>query len=259
MPFTKINDINMYYEITGEGYPMVLIHGLSASNEGWISQVPAFSQKYTVVTMDLRGHGQSDKPEMAYSIELFSNDIVALMDHLEIKQAIIIGVSMGGMVAQRMALDHSKYVNKLILVDTMSHMDKCLRMKMENGALLAERFGMEVQARNGLLWAFSPSFINEHSDEIMNIIDDVSSLPAGPYIQSVKACTGHDVKNQLSKIPVQTLVIVGEEDILTPRYFSKVLCENIPDCRMSVVKGSGHVTPIEQADDFNKIVLDFLE
>lgn len=258
MPFTRINDINMYYDIIGEGYPMVLIHGLSASNEVWLSQVPAFSQKHTVVTMDLRGHGQSDKPEMAYSIELFSNDVVALMDHLGIKQAIIIGVSMGGMVAQRMALDHSKYVNKLILVDTMSHMDKCLRMKMENGALLAERFGMEVQARNGLPWAFSTSFINEHFDEIMNIIDDVSSLPAGPYIQSVKACIGHDVKNQLSKILVQTLVIVGEEDILTPRYFSKVLCENIPDCRMSVIKGSGHVTPIEQADDFNKIVLDFL-
>ena len=125
--------------------------------------------------------------EMDYSIELFSNDVIALMDHLGIKQAIIIGVSMGGMVAQRMAVDHSNYIKKLILVDTMSHMDKCLQMKLENGAILADRFGMEVQARNGLPWAFSTSFINEHFDEIINIINDVSSLPAGPYSQIVKS------------------------------------------------------------------------
>ena len=259
MPFTKINDINMYYEITGEGYPIVLIHGLSASHDIWLSQQTVFSRQYKVITMDLRGHGQSDKPEMDYSIELFSNDVIALMNYLGIKQAIIIGVSMGGMVAQRIAIDHSNYIKKLILVDTMSHMDNCLRMKLENGAILADRFGMEVQARNGLPWAFSTSFINEHFDEIVNIINDVSGLPPGPYVQSVKACIGHDVRDQLGKIHAQTLVIVGEEDILTPRYFSEVLYENIPDCRMSVIKGSGHVTPMEQADGFDELVMDFLD
>ncbi|MFH1929204.1 MAG: alpha/beta fold hydrolase [Chloroflexota bacterium] len=258
MSMAQINGIQMYHEIHGQGYPLVLIHGLSAASTAWAFQVPEFSQRYQVVSMDLRGHGQSDKPEMKYSIGLFTRDVVALMDHLGIEQAHIVGASMGGMVAQQLALDYPQRVHRLILADSMSHLDKSLRMNMEGGALIAERLGMEAQARNAMPWAFSPWYINEHYDEIVAIIEQVATLPVQPYLQSVAATVAHDVRERLGDIAAPTLVITGDQDILVPRQYAEILCQSIPDCRLVVIEGAAHVVNIEQPEAFNAAVLSFL-
>jgi len=258
MSMAQINDIQMYHEVHGQGYPLVLIHGLSATSLIWAFQVPEFSLDYRAVIMDLRGHGQSGKPEMEYSIDLFSRDVVALMDHLGIERAHIVGGSMGGMVAQQLALDYPQRVKRLVLADSMSHLDTCLRMKMETWGLIAERLGMEMQARDAMPWSFSSSYINEHSDGIMDIIGQVAALPVQPYLQSLEATIAHDVRERLSSIAAPTLVITGDQDILVPRQYADILCESIPDSRLEVIKGAAHVVNIEQPEAFNAVVLDFL-
>jgi 3-oxoadipate enol-lactonase len=252
------NGIQMYYEVQGQSYPLVLIHGLSATSLIWAFQVPEFSQSYQVVIMDLRGHGQSDKPEMAYSIGLFARDVVALMDHLGIERAHIVGGSMGGMVAHQLALDYPQRVKRLVLADSMSHLDMCLRMKMETWGLIAERLGMEMQARDAMPWSFSSSYINEHYDGIMDIIGQVAALPVQPYLQSLDATMAHDARERLSSIAAPTLVITGDQDILVPRQYADILCESIPDSRLEVIEGAAHVVNIEQPEGFNAVVLDFL-
>ena len=258
MPIAQINGIQMYYEVQGQGHPLVLIHGLSAASTSRASQVSEFSRSYQVVTMDLRGHGQSDKPEMAYSIDLFARDVVALMDYLGIEQAHVLGASMGGMVAQQLALDYPQRVKRLVLADSMSHLDKSLRMKMENGAFIAERLGMEAQARNAIPWAFSPSYINEHYAEIMAIVGQIAGLPVQSYLQSVEALLAYDVRARLGNIAAPTLVIAGDTDILVPRQYADVLCQSIPDCHLVVIEGGSHVVNIEQPEAFNACVLHFL-
>ena len=258
MSMAQVSGMQMYYEMHGQGYPLVLIHGLSATSLIWAFQVPEFSRDYRVVIMDLRGHGQSDKPEMEYSIGLFARDVVALMEHLGIERAHIVGVSMGGMVAQQLALDYPQRVKRLVLADSMSHLDTCLRMKVENWGLIAKRLGMEMQARDAMPWSFSSSYINKHYDETMNIIGQVAELPVKPYLQSLDATMVHDVRERLGSIAAPTLVITGDQDILVPRQYADILCQFIPDSRLAVIEGAAHVVSIEQPEAFNSAVLDFL-
>ncbi|MHA2119834.1 MAG: alpha/beta fold hydrolase, partial [Promethearchaeota archaeon] len=118
MPKLKVKDIEMYYEITGEGDPLLLIHGLGSSTRDWEEQVPVFSTKYQVITIDLRGHGKTDKPKGPYSIKMFAEDIAELLNILEIKLVNVLGISLGGGVAFQIAVDFPDLVKSLIIVNS---------------------------------------------------------------------------------------------------------------------------------------------
>ena len=116
--FTNVNGIKICYEINGDGYPLILIHGVGAKKETWIAQKEVLSKKFNLIALDLRGSGKSDRPDFPYTMEMFANDIKGLMDNLKIKKAHIAGRSMGGMIAQHFVLMYPQYVDKLILITT---------------------------------------------------------------------------------------------------------------------------------------------
>ena len=118
MPKEKVKDIDMYYELTGEGDPLLLIHGLGSSTRDWEEQVPVLSQKYKVITIDLRGHGQTDKPKGPYSMRMFAEDIAELLKNLGINSIHILGISLGGSVAFQLTVDYPDLVKSLIVVNT---------------------------------------------------------------------------------------------------------------------------------------------
>jgi len=113
----KVKEIEMYYEVTGEGESLLLIHGLGSSTRDWEFQVPVFSQKYQVITIDLRGHGKSDKPKGPYSMQMFAGDIAELLKKLGIKSTHVLGISLGGGIAFQFALDYPNLVKSLMIVN----------------------------------------------------------------------------------------------------------------------------------------------
>ena len=123
MPKVNVRDIEINYHEEGTGFPLVLIHGLSGDQAGWVWVMPEFSKHYRTIAPDVRGHGDSGKPDMPYSIQQFSEDIFALFQKLEIRLAHLLGVSMGAAIAQQFVLDHPERVKSLILVSTFSHID----------------------------------------------------------------------------------------------------------------------------------------
>lgn len=124
MPIVAANGIKLNYKVEGQGYPLVMIMGLGANRSGWSPQISFFKKHYTVVTFDNRGVGKSDKPEGPYSIRMMADDTVKLMDHLEIKKTHIMGASMGGMIAQELAINYPERVSKLVLACTFACKDE---------------------------------------------------------------------------------------------------------------------------------------
>ena len=122
MPFLEIPNLKLYYERTGTGSPLLLIHGLGSSSRDWEKQVPVFAKRYQVITLDLRGHGQSSKPPGLYSIRIFTEDVVALIYQLNISPVHVVGISMGGMVAFEMATHFPKMIRSLTVVNSYPEM-----------------------------------------------------------------------------------------------------------------------------------------
>jgi len=166
VPKVKVNDIEINYDVEGEGEPLVLIHGLSGSTRHWFFQIPEFSKHFRVIAYDVRGHGQTDKPKQEYSIKLFADDLRGLMDKLGVDKAHIIGLSMGGYIAQQFALDYPDKVKSLVLADTASEIGEVGQLGFKNWILYAEKLGMEAVFDSILTWGFTDKELRESEEQI---------------------------------------------------------------------------------------------
>jgi 3-oxoadipate enol-lactonase len=260
MPRVKINSINLYYEITGSGLPVVFINGLTMDVNGWLFQVEPFSRKYRVLRYDCRDQGQSDKPDVEYSQEDHARDLKKLLDRLEIQSAHIIGLSNGGMIAQHFALLYPESTGALVLVDTCSYVDTLLELIVTSWIRAAETGGSGLRFEVALPYLFSESFAKTNLDKMRaNKETNMAINPAESTVRLARASKGHDLRGRLSEIKSPTLIIAGEEDILIPVRYSKMLSEEIVNSNLVTLKGCGHVAPIEKPEEFNRIVLDFLK
>ena len=262
MPKAKVKDINLYYEVQGSGYPLVLIRGLASNADHWYCQIPAFSSHFSVITFDNRGIGRSDVPDSPFTISTMADDTVGLMDVLGISRAHVLGISMGGMIVQEIALKYPQRVNGLILACTHCGGKKAVPADpavIQN--LVASLFsGTEEALQKGFRSQFTERTIQE-APGIMQRYGEVSKKfpPAAPVlVHQLKAALGHDTWEDLVNIKNPTLVLVGKEDVLIPPQNSKILAERIPNARLQVIEGGGHQFLIEQPDLFNRAVLEFL-
>jgi pimeloyl-ACP methyl ester carboxylesterase len=262
MPKVKIKDVNLYYEIHGSGYPLILIRGLGSNADHWYCQVPAFSSYYSVVVFDNRGIGRSDIPDLPFTISTMADDTVGLMDSLGIRRAHILGISMGGMIAQEIALKHGQRVNGLTLACTHCGGKQAIPPDPDiirdlSGSLFG---GTEEAVQRGLRCLFSDGTIQQRPSVVQQYVEVSKRFPpaAQILIHQLKAIQGHDAWADLINIQNPTLVIVGSEDVLIPVENSKILAERIPNARLRVIEGGGHQFLIEQPNAFNKAVLDFL-
>lgn len=277
-----VNDINVYYEIHGKGTPLLLIEGLGYASWMWFKQLPAFSKKHTVVAFDNRGVGRTDKPDGAYSIQMMADDGAALLQALDIRSADVLGVSMGGFIAQELALRYPRIVKKLVLVSTSSGFRKEIfkGFEMWNDFMTLWGFNStlfdkgdiqsvpptvtvpeEAMIREGLSKAFTKEYLLSNKDDMDKIVKLQMEFPQPPYAwqRQFEAGMNFNADDRISDIRNATLVVAGREDSIVLPIESRKLAEKIPNARYVELEYSGHLLFIKEADKFNKIVLDFLE
>lgn len=262
MPIVNVGDINIYYEVHGDGEPLLLIMGLSGDMTSWIFQIPEFSRKYRVIAFDNRGVGQSDAPDVPYSTAMMADDTAGLLDALGVERAHIMGLSMGGMIAQELALKYPQRVKSLILATTAARLYSWATHIL--GTMLRldqEGVNRETLTTLRLSWWFTDK-VFDNPELVRTVID---TMLANPYPQSVHgharqfaAATEHDTRERIGKITAPTLVLVGKEDILLPVKMSEELAAGIPNAELVVLEGGGHLFSVEIADKFNLAVLEFL-
>jgi 3-oxoadipate enol-lactonase len=262
MPKAKVKDVELYYEIHGEGYPLILIRGFGSNADHWYCQVPAFSERYSVVIFDNRGIGRSDKPDIPYTMSMMADDTVGLMDALGLPEAHILGISMGGMIAQEIALRHQQRINGLVLGCThcggkraVPPSDEVLSVLISYALTGDQEAGKEVSKI-----LFTERTLRENPEVVERYQEVSGKFPPSPQIMAhqFEAIQGHDSWEELVHIEVPTLVITGSEDILVPPENSSILAERIPGARLCVVDGGAHQFLLERADDFNRAILEFL-
>ncbi|HSE83751.1 MAG TPA: alpha/beta fold hydrolase [Thermodesulfobacteriota bacterium] len=260
MPRIKINGINLNYELDGEGPTVVFIIGLTMDVNGWFLQVQPFSEKYRVLRYDCRGQGQSDKPDMDYSQEMHADDLKSLMDKLGIQKTHVIGISNGGMIAQHFTLRYPEKVGALVLADTCSYIDVLLNLIVQSWIKAAETGGSELRYDVSLPVIFSEDFLRQNLSNIQLMKEfSINNNPPRAVINLANACLKHNVNDRISDIKAPTLILYGEEDILIPLKYSKLLHEKIKGSRLVILKNCGHVPPIEKPEEFNSTVINFLK
>jgi pimeloyl-ACP methyl ester carboxylesterase len=263
MASVDVNGCNLYYEIHGQGDPLVLIMGLRRNVEWWYLQIPALAEHFQVIAFDNRGAGRSDKPMMEYSIRLFADDTAELMDALELQDACVLGISMGGYIAQELTLNYPAKVRRLILGCTGCGGDRVLRMSPERMEKFTANAGLkpaEILHKDMDIY-FSDEFFAMNPEKIEEFIQ--ISLrhyqPVDAFMRQFDACVRHDTVDRLSRISIPTLIMTGDDDPLVPPENSQILEELIPGAELSVFPGGRHCFFIEQAEQFNKKVVDFFK
>lgn len=263
MPFTLAGDgTRIHYEVSGraDGEPLLLIQGLGADMKGWAAQRYALGRRYRLVLVDNRGAGKTDKPVGPYDLEVMANDAVAVLDAEGIEVAHVIGASMGGVLAQIIAVRHPQRVRSLVLACTACRHHTWREELLEGWAELAETRGMRAFTGEAVRWLVGPRHHARFRLSFGLLGPLVLNIPAHAFAAQARAIlrTSDELRDELRNVRVRTLVIVGTQDILTPVCDSEELVELIPGAELSVVTGAAHGLMIEAANAFNDRVLAFL-
>jgi pimeloyl-ACP methyl ester carboxylesterase len=262
MPSIKANGINIHYEEIGSGEPLLLIMGLGADGSLWAQHVDVYKDHFRCIMMDNRGSGRSDKPDGPYTIKQMADDAVGLLDALNIIKAHISGISMGGAIAQEIAINNPERVLTATLISTWAQCDtyatRIFEMFKET-IIVADKINF---TRLLQLWIFTPDYHNKEMDDLLKREIEGGQyqypMPQHAFLAQCDACIAHDTTDRLNNIVAPTLITVGEEDIFTPLKFSRHIAEHTPNNELYIVHGGGHAHHWEKLDEFNDKTLSFL-
>jgi pimeloyl-ACP methyl ester carboxylesterase len=261
MPFADCNGQRLYYEVHGEGEPLLAIHGLSVDTLGWTLQVPAWSQHYQTIIFDNRDVGQSSRAERDYQVTDMAADALALADQLGLERFHLLGLSMGGAIAQELALRAPERVRTLTLVVTFGGGGAWGAMQ---GSLWAERAALmtrEQRVDELMLLCFSEqTYANADGIAFLRQMLLANPNPQEPeaFGRQVRSTSRHETRDRLGELTMPVHVIGAEHDILLPVWKSRELAQLIPGARLTVLEGAAHGVNVEAAEAFNAAVLDFL-
>ena len=274
VPFTDVGDGKIYYEITGKGKDLILIHGAWTSHTWWRWQIPVLSRNYRVLSMDVRGHGLSTPLQGTYSVEGFSRDLERLTERTGIDDIVLVGWSMGGLISMQYCLDHASKVKALVLIATRGHKNSQMKRKIRIQYLRARlnfftkivaprKYDRETgqfpededEIKNEVGAMLSPSVSQEIFDWVMA---ELRNSPGTNYYEVARSIWGWGPGEELKKIRVPVLIMVGEDDRSTPPHFSCLLHSILPDSELVVVKDAGHCLAIERPDVVNNEIIGFL-
>lgn len=257
MPKAHVNDIDLYYEIAGQGSPVLLIHGLGSSARDWENQIPVFSTLYRVVAFDVRGHGQSDKPPGPYSIPLFTADTTQLLQALEIGPSHVVGISMGGMIAFQLAIDAPELVQSLVIVNSGPELVvRSLpdRLNVLQRSLLVRIFGMRKIGE----FLGNRLFPKPEQESLRQMfIERWAENDKRAYLEAFHGLLGWSVLDHLHTIICPTLVVASDEDY-TPVSAKEAYIGRLAKGELVVIEDARHAVTAERPEDFNQVVLDFL-
>jgi len=259
MPFADVNHIRLHYEIYGSSGPTVVcLHGLGSSADDWALQIPVFAERYRVIALDLRAHGQSTS-NGRFSVEMLADDVAELLAQLGEPPAHVVGLSLGGCVALALGLRHPARVRSLTLVNTFA--------RYRSNGWASFRKGLR---RVWLLW-FRPmeamaAFVAEglfpkpeQRPLYEAAVASLSKNSKNSYFLSIRAIGRFDVEAQLGAIRCPTLIVAGDRDTTVPLEWKEFLHRSIPGSQRLVIPDSGHATPYDQWEAFNREVTGFIQ
>ena len=262
MPIVSVNGLKLYYESEGDGEPVVLIPGFAAGRWIWFKQTAELARKFRVIVFDPRGVSASDKPEGPQTIGLLADDIAHLLRTIGIESAHIVGASFGGFVAQEFALKYPEMVRKLVLCCTSFGGPNHVVPAPETLEALASTKGLnsEERMRANLLLAFTPEYVQTQAAEVDQIVHlrATNEVPEHIYLSQLHVAVSFNSESRLEKIASPTLVLSGDADVIVPVQNSRNLAAKIPGAKLEIVAGGSHTFFIEQAEEFNQIVSEFL-
>lgn len=261
MPKVSVAGGEIHYSESGSGHPLVFVSGLNGTGRSWAPQVAAFGPRFHTITYDQRGTGSSDKLQRRFSVDQMTAELVGLMDALGIERAHVVGQSTGGAIGQTLAIGHPERVGRMVIYSTWTHCDPWFRRLFEARRLMYEQCGAELHARFHPLWLYPPDYVNSHDAEI----EEERRLAAGnaPPVECsigrIDAILAFDRRADLGRIRAPTLIIAARDDYITPSYHAEALNRAIAGSQLRIFPGGGHSLARTRTQEFNQVVLEFLE
>ncbi len=252
----KINGITLAYNDQGTGLPIVFLHAFPLNRTMWAEQVKALSSQFRAITIDLRGHGESDAPLWHYTLDQAADDVIELLDHLSIRQAVFVGLSMGGYVLFALYRKYADRVQGLVLADTRAQADtaegKEARFQM---AQIAYKNGPSAIADIMLPKLLSPATIQTRPELVRRVRTMIEGTQVSGIAGDLMAMAERpDSIALLNQITCPTQIIVGEQDLATPPSDAKLMADRIPDARLTIIPGAAHLSNMEQPGLFNETI-----
>jgi 3-oxoadipate enol-lactonase len=252
----KVNGTELYYEVSGsEGAPwLVLSHSLACTVRMWDPQVAVLKDRYRILNYDMRGHGQSAAPAGPYTLDMLADDVLGLMKELRIERASYMGLSIGGMIGQTLALRQTKLFDKMVLADT-SHAQPPEAIKQwEERIRIAQTQGMKPLVPSTMERWFTPSF--RESPQAKKIAELIANTPVAGYVGCGQAIMKLHTTARLKEIKLPVLAIAGEADPSAPG--TRHIGETVPGAKLVMIPNAAHIANVEQASTFNQALRDFL-
>jgi 3-oxoadipate enol-lactonase len=261
MPTASVNGIEINYRLEGDGErTVVLVNGLADDLETWVLQVDdLLAAGYRVLRFDNRGVGQSSAPPGPYTTRLFADDAKALITSLGLTNVDMMGVSMGGMIAQEYALAYPDDLRSVTFGCTYAAPGPFCERMFSMWADMAPLNGVPFIMRDVTLWAFTVPFFEQREDELREFETEMAgmAMPVEAYLAQLSSIRTHDTRDRIGTVSTPTLVLAGEEDILIPVRLSKQLHELVPGATWATTRG-GHACCWEHPQEFNQALLEFL-
>jgi 3-oxoadipate enol-lactonase len=260
MPTVQTNGLTINYEVQGSGEPLLLINGLADDLTSWAYQLEDFASRYQVISFDNRGIDGTDKPTGGYTTAQMAADAAGLLEDLDIARAHVLGVSMGGMIAQEFALRYPERVSKLLLCCTCAEPSEANKRLYRIWQDTAPVLGLPQMMKEVLLWCFTPEFF-QHSPEAAQETEEALtgiSQSVEAYLSQLHSIQIHNAVERLGRITAPTLVLGAPSDLIFPPFQSRQLHEGIPGSTLRFTAHGGHAFLWEVPEEFNQAVLAFL-
>ncbi len=255
--YINLDDFEMYYidNQKTDKPVLIFIHGLGENLDSWQNQIEYFGDNYRVIAMDLRGHNRSTDGTKPITIKQFAEDIIALCDKLGITKAHFVGLSMGGIVCQQLAIDHQERMLTVSLCNTASYATDEAKAKLADRISMIKAVTMDEMADFIVTACLPPDYQQKIYDSAYSIF---RLNRKEPYMAATIATFSIDFRNQLNSITIPTLVLTGEFDKATPPEATKFIHQNISNSEMHIIPGVGHLSKLENPTEFNRLINNFL-
>lgn len=263
MPLAEVGDHRVHYEEHGEGVPLLLVAGLAADHRAWARQVDAFGSRYRTIVYDHPGIGETTGPDIPYTTAALADVAAGLLTHLGVASAHVVGASMGGTIAQELALRRPELVRTLSLHSSWGRADNHLAAILRSWQTSARVLPFVDLCRQIWLWTFTVWFYNDRAAELEELERLVAAEPdlqtPDVFCRQADACIEHDALDRLEQVGVPTYLSAGDRDALTPAHHTYRLKERLPGARLRVWQQMAHAPFAEIPDEFNARQLEFLE